>query len=253
MSTPRRFRPFRVQRSNRSVTGWFALAVAFHALIIVALVVADLAGLDTARGRGGPGGGGGGGGSVIRYIELPPAPTAPMRARRKALESEPRRVELVVPQTQPEVPLPELPRFEVPRPPRAVVNVETLGPGSGTGDRAGSGSGSGGGSGTGEGTGVGSYTGPGFGDEGGPILAPEPRSVLYPFEDAPQSIKGRQLNIRFWVNARGRVTRVEVETPIEDKSFLKKLLERMHQWTFYPARRRDGTPVAGELVITYLP
>ncbi len=85
------------------------------------------------------------------------------------------------------------------------------------------------------------------------MLAPEPRAVVYPFEEAPRSIKGRQFAVRFWVDARGRVTKVDVQPPIEDASFLKKLLQRMYGWIFYPARMADGTAVEGELVITYQP
>ncbi len=66
-------------------------------------------------------------------------------------------------------------------------------------------------------------------------------------------MKGNVYAIRFWVDARGRVQKVQVEPKIEDGGFRDKLLERMREWVFYPARTIDGTPVNGQLVITYRP
>lgn len=230
-----------------------ALAAAIHALVIIGIVMAERLARDAAGAAGSLGGGGGGGGGVIHYVQLPPAPAAALRPRREDATTEPQPAELALPKPELEVPLPKAPELELPPPPpRAIANVETLGSGVGTRSDAGSGSGSGGGSGTGKGTGVGSSSGPGVGDHRY-VLAPEPRSVLYPFEEAPKSIRGRQFIVRFWVDARGRVTRVEVEPPIEDESFLRTLLRRMYQWTFYAARMADGTAVEGELVITYRP
>jgi hypothetical protein len=137
--------------------------------------------------------------------------------------------------------------------PAVTASPPTLGPGSGTGVGAGQGSGSGGGSGTGTGSGVGSGVGPGTGGDGTVAYAPEPRAIVYPFEAPPPSVKGRVFQIRFWVDRRGRVVKVEIEPKIDDAGFRKKLLERVESWTFYPARTIDGRPVNGELVITYRP
>lgn len=248
MDTVKHVRSFQLQRSTRPSGAWLALATAIHALVIIGMVMMERAARDAAGVAGSLGGGGGGGRAVIRYIALPPAPAAPISPRREDRKTEPRPAEFVLPKPKLQVFLPQAPKLEFT--PHAIVNVETLG--SGVGSGAGSGSGSGGGSGTGQGAGVGSNSGPGVGDHRY-VLAPEPRSVIYPFEQAPQSIKGWQFNIRFWVDDRGRVTKVEVEPPIEDQSFLRKLLERMYQWTFYPARMADGSAVEGELVITYQP
>jgi hypothetical protein len=95
--------------------------------------------------------------------------------------------------------------------------------------------------------------GPGTGGEGGTVISPVPRAVVYPFEDAPPSAKGVEYRIRFWVDRRGRPVRVEIEPEIQDAAFRKKLLDRMREWVFYPARTLEGRPVEGQLVITYTP
>lgn len=254
MRTVTRYPTARIPRSDRRFGVGPALAAAVHVVAVVAIVFGGRLTTEYARAAGGPGqgGGGGGGGRKIRYVELPPSPPAAIASRRSQQAPETEPVELVLPEPELEVTASVSRQFEMPLPTIEVVQLETVGPGMGTGGGPGSGSGSGGGIGTGRGSGVGAGTGPG-GGEGGPVLAPEPRSILYPFEEAPADIKGRQFNIRFWVDARGQVTKVEVEPRIRDAAFLKKLLERMYQWMFYPARTLDGRPVAGQLVVTYQP
>ena len=95
--------------------------------------------------------------------------------------------------------------------------------------------------------------GPGTGGEGGAVFAPEPRAIIYPFEEPPASVRGRQFQIRFWVDLRGKVTKVEITPEIEDKRFRAALLERVSSWTFYPARTAEGRPVNGQFVTTYSP
>jgi hypothetical protein len=169
-----------------------------------------------------------------------------------ASDEELEELELLLPKPDLKVIPPEL--AEIP-PPKTVQRLVVSRPqdvGSGTGEGAGTGSGNGGGVGSGSGTGVGSNVGPGSGG-GGAAYAPEPRSILYPFEDPPPSVKGQEYTIHFWVNRRGRVTRVTVDPEIEDGDFRKKLLDRMYQWVFYAARTEDGRSVAGEYSITYAP
>ena len=90
---------------------------------------------------------------------------------------------------------------------------------------------------------MGSGEGPGSGGDGGSGFAPQSRQMLLP-PDAPQSIKGREFRVRFWIDERGRVTKVEVEPRIEDADYRKKFMDKMYQYTFRPARKLDGTPVA---------
>jgi len=65
-------------------------------------------------------------------------------------------------------------------------------------------------------------------------------------------VRGQTYRVRFWVDARGHVTMVDVTPPIRDGEYRKKFLGLMREYTFAPARRADGTPVRGiaELTIT---
>lgn len=244
---PRRDRPHRA-----GVVGAFL----FHALALAGLVTGGGALATGHRAIGLPGeapGGGGGGGRVRHYVALPAFPAAVTQAPQAEKE---RRVEARnKPPVEPETILPPpLPQQEKVLPELALAErLETLGAGSGVGSGAGTGSGTGGGIGSGSGTGVGSGTGAGVGGDSGAVLAPEPRAVLYPFERPPDNIAGRQFKLRFSVDRQGRVTRVVIEPEIAHAAFRKKLLERLMQWTFYPARTLDGTAVPGEVVITYVP
>jgi hypothetical protein len=71
--------------------------------------------------------------------------------------------------------------------------------------------------------------------------------------DAPESVKGREFRVRFWIDERGRVTDVEVEPRIEDASYRKKFMDKMRQFTFHPARSLDGTPVAAHYDVVIIP
>jgi hypothetical protein len=56
--------------------------------------------------------------------------------------------------------------------------------------------------------------------------------------------------VHFWVDAAGRVTRVDVSPPIADGEYRRQFVALMYQYTFAPALQPDGTPVAGEMVLT---
>ncbi len=131
------------------------------------------------------------------------------------------------------------------------IRFVASGDGPGTGGGPGAGPGSGGGVGSGIGTGIGSDVGPGTG--GGLAYAAEPRAISFPVDDPPASIRGREFFLHFWVDARGRVTKVAIEPPIEDGAYREKLLQHVSQWIFYPARTRTGRRIAGELRVPYRP
>lgn len=240
-------------------------AAAAHALVILVLVSgwaeAYVEGSrDPGPGRGG--GGGGGGGRSIRYIDLPPLPTSASRPARSAAAPVPKtEISLPQPKVTPaeEKPIFPNPSIAVPEPVMPVVarsaadNPQSFGPGVGTGVGPGVGAGTGGGQGTGRGPGIGSGIGPGSGGDGSAYYAPEPRAIIYPFEEPPASVRGLEFVIRFWVDDRGRVDKVEIEPEIADRAFRAKLIERVTSWTFYPARTRDGKPVKGRYEITYQP
>lgn len=118
-----------------------------------------------------------------------------------------------------------------------------LGPdsGSGTGGTSGPGASPGQGAGGGE--------GPGTGGEGDYIVIASPRTVIIP-PKAPGSVAGHTYNIRFWVGADGRVTRVEIDPPISDEAYRREFLVRMLAYQFVPAQTRDGRNVASIVTVT---
>jgi hypothetical protein len=63
-------------------------------------------------------------------------------------------------------------------------------------------------------------------------------------------VRGKTFRVHFWVDAGGRVTRVDVTPAIPDAEYRKQFVQLMYQYTFAPALRPDGTPVAGETVLT---
>jgi TonB family protein len=62
-------------------------------------------------------------------------------------------------------------------------------------------------------------------------------------------MRGRTVRVHFWVNAQGKVTRVQVDPEIKDAAYRQQFLAMMREYTFNPARRVDGTPVEGELTM----
>lgn len=224
--------PFRVPRPRRRPGGVVASLV-LHALILLSLV---RFGVDWITGSGagdsiGPrGGGGGGGGQSTRYVELPPLPPPTPEAARFAPVPT-----VVPPQPVPvksETPVPDLSLV----PPAALTGVPTTGPAAGTGP--GQGPGSGGGTGGGTGGGVGTDSGPGRGGSGEYIRLPDPRTVLLPAQCA-----SGQFTVRFWVEADGSVSRVNVEPLPKNSACRREWQERMSGYQFYPARTRDGRAV----------
>jgi hypothetical protein len=160
-------------------------------------------------GTGARGGGGGGGRPAVTWFTLPTA-SAPVALDMPPLEPTP-----------------------VPPP----VAPPTTGTSTGTTGGPGQGPGSGGGQGTGTGPGSGSDAGPGSGGEAGYIPA-DVRGLIVP----PDCAKGRFL-VRFWVEADGRVSRVDVDPPPRDTGCRREMLAQMKAYRFRPATR-SGQPVA---------
>jgi hypothetical protein len=241
--------------TGKRFTAGAAISLAVHGLLLFLIIWTGIRAANRLMGTGpgtGPAGGGGGGtGSQVTYVEIP----AFVASSNKLRAPDPVEDGVTFSMAQPRV-------KEIERPLRTekftrsaapVMPATWRGRDGGSNDDSGTGPGVGGGAGKGKGTGIGSNTGPGTGGGRGPVYAPEPRSVVYPVEEAPGSIKGMQLVIHFWVDSRGRVTKVAVEPEIEDKSYRSKLLASLSRWFFYPARTADGTPTAGELIVTHLP
>ena len=265
MPRARHYPTAQLPRSDRRYGAGVVVAFVFHAFLIALLLVNWTARYELAMGEGpGPagGGGGGGGGRSVQYVQLPPrsAYATPRVHQAPAVAAPKVEIQLPQPKVEP-TPEPVIPQSTLEPVTRAIPEIDpnststtlALGPGSGTGLGPGAGSGRGGGVGSGSGTGVGSGVGPGTGGEGGAVYAPEPRAIIYPFEEPPPSVRGKQFQIRFSVDLRGKVTKVEITPEIDDKRFRAKLIERVSSWTFYPARTAEGRPVNGQLVITYSP
>jgi protein TonB len=242
MRSPPRIPNLTLPRSDRPFYGGAATSVVVHGCLILLIVLGQRASheLFVAGGGGGPaGGGGGGGGTYVDYVELPAFRMASASAAAAPVE---RTLEVTIPEPQLR-PISQASATIEFLQPTEHITAPAVGRGAGSGGGPGSGTGSGGGIGTGRGAGVGSGEGPGSGGEGGSGFAPQSRQMLLPPE-APQSMKGREFRVRFWIDERGRVTKVEVEPRIEDADYRKKFMDKMYQYTFRPARKLDGTPVA---------
>jgi protein TonB len=216
-----------------------------HALVLGFVVlpwVRDLERFERAFGEVGDGlGGGGGGGRGVRQVELPayeaPAPPPPVAA-------EPAEV------------VPESVAEPVPEAVAAVVAPSDSQPATGAGAGPGTGGGTGGGTGTGTGTGTGAGAGPGSGTgtgggEVGRARAPQLRHLAILPEGAPDALKGRTVRVTFFVGADGAVRDLEVVPPLEDRSYARKVEERLESYRFRPALDEGGVPTEGRVTIIF--
>jgi TonB family protein len=232
------------------MSGGVVWSVAIHVGVLLLVVFSEVTRQDIGVGKPGQAGGGGGGGpEVTAYVDISafvtssaaPAPSEKSEVDPVEITVQPRLKSIA--RSTPKVNVWQPVRPELPK----------LANDFGTSGGPGSGTGIGGGRGGGVGTGVGDNVGPGIGGERAPAYAPEPRSVIYPLTEPPASLEGVLMVVHFWVDARGRVTKVEVLPPIEDEAYLREFIDTMYRWAFYPARMADGRPVEGELVVTYRP
>jgi protein TonB len=232
--TPRALPALRVPRTDRSFVRSIAGSAALHLGVIAALVWGVGRGdLTPPSVPGGPGPLGGGGGSQrITFLTFSPPPAA-----RPSVQA----VSLPVVR---EIPM-ELPR---PEPVSERVLTDVLLPPSGV--RGGAGTGTGTGTGAGVGPGMGSGIGPGTGGTGGDVFPPQARYSILPPLPKPAAVRGKSFQVRFWVDASGGVTKVQVSPEIPDGAYRKKFLSLMYEYTFAPARKLDGTPVAGQTILT---
>ncbi len=245
---------FRVPQAKRRPVPFVAVSVLLHGLLVLLIVGVESGLFDEVFGTGGgpgpAGGGGGGGAERVTYVELPAfSPAALSAPRRSAAE------EITFDPEQPKVRQIALPerKVSVKWPTELMAEVSSIGSDRGTGGGPGRGPGSGGGEGTGLGTGRGSHVGPGTGGNQPYVFAPEPRSIMYPVMAAPPQLRGQVITIHFWVDARGRVTRVEFDAPIEDRAYREALEAMLLGWSFYPARTAAGAPVPGEMELEHRP
>jgi protein TonB len=233
------------------------ISLALHALAVVLLVSGIRR--DWARTPAvGPivialpavGGGGGGGGANREAYITPPAAQAPPRER-------PPEPPLHRPVDEPPVvvpPLSEPTPTESPdtQPSVAAAPVDSAAVRGSTGGGAGPGTGpgTGGGTGGGAGTGVGPGAGPGPSGAGGRGRPPEPRQLVIPPSDFPKELRGRRIEVTFFVAADGRVEHIQVVPAIAHGGFARKFDESMRNYRFRPARSAAGAPISGSTTIT---
>lgn len=103
--------------------------------------------------------------------------------------------------------------------------------------------------------GRGAGTGPGEGEgagggEGEDYVSPVPRSVV-PHWDPPGSVRGMEVTVRVFVDARGRPGLVELDPPTPDEDFNRDIMRQVRAWEYRPALR-DGNPVDGWAEITFI-
>jgi protein TonB len=234
----------------RRAAGPLLVAVLLHALLIVWLFAGISRAWERARGTNHPiiaRGGGGGRQHGVAYISLPaapaPAPT-PVPQRRPPVVARP-----TPPVVTPRMLPPPVPPETASAPPVTTPPVETQGTSAGSGAQ-GTGGGTGGGIGTDNGPGVGPGAGPGTGGETGRGTAPEPRQLVLPPADYPKDMRGRQVEVTFYVTADGRVERIAVAPEIRDGGFARRFADAMRNYRFRPARSPAGAAVPGTTTVT---
>ncbi len=214
-----------------------AAAVSFLAhLAIAMLVLWRGAALFEGGGGGGTGprgGGGGGGRPAVSWFTLPTLSSP----QAEALPPAPA---VTVPTVS--APVTEPVKIDLPPPPITIAPPAAVGTGDGTTGGPGNGPGSRGGTGTGTGTGTGVDAGPGSGGDASDIFGPTPLLVPNVPAGAPPEEK-RKHEVRFWIRADGRVTRIEVSPPIRDSGYRRLFMETMKNFVFSPAKTRDGRPI----------
>src|SRR5947209_6157817 len=203
-----------------------AAALSFAAHLAIAILVlwrgAELfeGGGGSGTGGGPRGGGGGGGRPAVSWFALP-TPSSPIAA---AIPPAPT-------VTVPTVAAPVTERVKLDMPPPAptvaLAPPTAIGTGEGTAGGPGEGPGTGGGKGTGTGPGVGADSGSGSGGAASDIFAATPLWAISPPPGAPRDAHGKRHEVRFWVTAEGRVTKVEVTPPIKDSGFRRECTVRV--------------------------
>lgn len=225
-----------------------AAALSFVAHLTIAILVlwrgAELFETGGGGGTGPRGGGGGGGRPAVSWFTLPARSTPEIYD----LPAAPPVTVPIVP-----VPITQPVKIDVPPPSPVIAAPAAIGTGTGTTGGPGQGPGTGGGVGSGTGTAAGADTGSGSGSGAGYIFPASPRWTIFPPPGAPRAARGRRHEVRFWVTAEGRVTRVEVTPPIKDASYAREFTERMMGYLFNPATTRDGRHVAFVASVTVIP
>ena len=234
------------------------LSVALHA-VVVFLIVTPIFGTRVVdrmiQGAGGPGPAGGGGGGRrgagggqqmtterLRYFQVQPPPAPPAAEPEKPPEEKQ--------EAKPAVPVVDL-KIEQPKTELDLALTTGIGGGTGRDGTSGTGPGSGGGVGSGAGTGRGSATGPGTGGGPGTIYPPYPEFMALPPMPVPERVKGQVIVLRFEVDERGRVLRLDFN-PTRDRQYDQRIRRQFADVKFRPATTWQGTPVAATAEVSLL-
>ncbi len=236
---------FRVPESSRKLAGGVIGSASAHTLFVLIVAWSGgevTGGIHWTAGVAEPlGGGGGGGGARVRYVELQSAGSVAAASTKTEIPIPAPVVKQIMRRASP---------MDIVERAKRVVLSNGLARGL-SGGAHGPAEGSGDGVGSGQGTGIGSANGRETGGSG-PGFAPRSKQMLLP-PDAPKSVKGLEFKVQFWIDRRGRVTKVGVVPEIEHSAYRKKFIERMLRFRFYPARGSEGAPVDGFLEVMVIP
>ena len=144
-------------------------------------------------------------------------------------------------------PVPEAVKIDVPLATVSLTPPAPVGTGAGTTGGPGQGPGTGGGKGTGTGPGAGPDSGSGSGGDGDYIVPASLHGLIIP----PDCARG-EFVVRFWVEADGRVSRVDVNPRPKEAGCYRELMTQMKAYQFRPAKTRAGVPVASVFQIRLL-
>jgi hypothetical protein len=122
--------------------------------------------------------------------------------------------------------------------------------GGSTGGAAGTGGGGGGGNGGGQGPGTGGGAGPGTGGSERGVPPQLKGFAIMPTEGVPKSLRGKDVALRCYVNAEGRVDRWDSDPVIADRGYRDKLDNVIAGYRFKPARDSIGLAVPGVALVT---
>lgn len=252
------------ERDDKDTVRSAVVSGAFHALLIILLILATRAGVmvvtgdqgvGTGIGAGAAGGGGGGGREDVVSILIRAAePTPAIEAEQLTLPTEVEEVPKVEEKPIEEVqiaavdstPKPAAPVPQPINPPGGTGTGEGTGTGAGAGP--GTGPGSGGGTGGGSGGGIGSGTGPGTGR--GRVLSPSPEVLLVP-PTPPGNVRGRSVVVRLAVDSTGFVQDAEIIPSTGNRKYDDTLKKTALGWRFRAARDLANRPVAVLFDVTF--
>jgi hypothetical protein len=65
-----------------------------------------------------------------------------------------------------------------------------------------------------------------------------------PMDNIPRALRGKTVEVTFYLDAAGIVTDLSITPPIADRKYAKQVDEALRDYRFRPARDADGRAVA---------